>query len=197
MKKKTINERDWNILSVEVKTKNQVDTMNLADDLLIDEANINESFCNQPSLFAWWATVAAQARAIADKVKLEVEKQDDYIRKTLTGELDVEVRQQLELNGEKVTETKVTNSIFTHKKYKAEVEKLYELKEKYLEANSNAVVLEIGRDSMNQRKDALISLGAQVRNDANNLDLSLKKEQAAKVIKASKARKRHEEDTEE
>lgn len=182
-----MKEHDWDILKVEVKTRNNQNVMNLADDLKIDEDNINEAFINQPALYAWWATVAAQARAIADKTKLEVERQEDYIRKTLTGELDAEVRQQLEMDGEKITESKVTNGIYQHDLYKEETEKLYELKEKYLKDNENAVLLEIGRDSMNQRKDALISLGANMRNSLENTELTIKKQEAREVIKAARS----------
>lgn len=183
-----MEDRDWEILSVEVKTKKSTTSMNLAEDLVIDEYNLNEAFMNQPALFAWWATVAAQARAIADKAKLAVEEQEDYLKKRLIGELDTEVRQQLEMDGEKITETKVTNGIYCHERYVEESKKLYELKEKYLECNANAVTLEIGRDAMNQRKDTLISLGANMRNDINNLDLNIKKEQAKAIIAGKKSK---------
>lgn len=184
-----MKDRDMEIFKIEVRTKKSKDVLNLAEDLRIDEYNLNEAFCNQPSLYAYWATVASQARALADRAKLEVDKHEDYMRKTLVGILDVEVRRELEMNGEKVTESKVTNEIYCHEDYLAAQTQLYELKEKYLDANETAVTLEIARDAMNQRKDALISLGAQMRNDASNLELTIKKQQAKEVISKSKQSK--------
>lgn len=182
-------DRDWSILNVEVKTKRTKDVMNLADDLFIDEDNINESFINQPALYAWWATVAAQARAIADHTKLDVERQEEYIKKTLMGELDTKVRQELDMNGEKITESKVTNAIYASDEYKEATEELFTLKEKYLNDSETAITLEIARDAMNQRKDALISLGAQLRNESDNSDLSIRKQAAKDIVAGSKSRK--------
>ena len=94
-------ERDMSILNITVKTKNSENDVDLGADLKINSADINQDFCEQPAKFAWWATVAVQAQALVDRKKMEVDKQDDYIRKTLVGELDAEVRQEMEMNGEK------------------------------------------------------------------------------------------------
>lgn len=170
------------ILEICVKTKSSETNINLADDLFIDPANINEAFCEQPAKFAWWATVAAQAKALLDHKKSEVERWEEQLKKTLIGELDAEVRMTLEMNGEKVTETKVTNGIYAHPKYKEAQEKLYTLKDELLELQQKFVVLDIAKESMNQRKDMLISLGAQLRLEGGNSVLSMK-ENAAEVIK--------------
>ena len=69
------------------------------------------------------------------------------------------------MDGEKVTETKVTNAIYTHPEYISRKSKLAELQDKFSEADQQARLLEVGRDTMNQRKEMLISLGAQLRND--------------------------------
>lgn len=178
-------ERDMSILNITVKTKNSENDVDLGADLKINSADINQDFCEQPAKFAWWATVAVQAQALVDRKKMEVDRQDDYIRKTLVGELDAEVRQEMEMNGEKATETKVTNRIYIHECYKAEVAKLYDLKEELLELQQKSALLNVAKDAMVQRKDALISLGAQLRLEGNNsTDLSLK---AAEVIGKSRA----------
>lgn len=176
--------RDMGILEISVKTKKSENTVDLAEDLRIDSANINEAFCEQPAKYAWWATVAAQAKALVDRKKLEVDRKDDYIRKTLIGELDVEVRQELEMNGEKVTETKVTNNIYCHPRYKEETDELYELKSELNTLQQNLTTLEIAKESMNQRKDMLISLGAQLRQEGSNIDLSIKQasEKASSIV---------------
>ena len=138
--------RDMEILNFTVKTKNSENDVSLSEDLKIQSADINEAFCEQPAKFAWWATVAAQAKALVDRKKHEVERQEEYIKKTLIGELDAEVRMELEMNGEKVTETKVTNGIYVNKRYKEEVQKLYELKDELLELQEKWVLLDIAKD---------------------------------------------------
>lgn len=178
---------DMSILNIEVVTRTSTNQIDLAEDLRINSVDINKDFCEQPAKFAYWATVAVQAQALVDRKKMEVDKQDDYIRKTLVGELDAEVRQEMEMNGEKATETKVTNRIYIHERYKAEVTKLYDLKEELLELQQKSALLNVAKDAMVQRKDVLISLGAQLRLEGNNsTDLSLK---AAEVIGKNKERR--------
>ena len=54
-----------------------------------------------------------------------------------------------------------------------------------LEPQQKSALLNVAKDAMVQRKDALISLGAQLRLEGNNsTDLSLK---AAEVIEKSRA----------
>ena len=166
--------RDMSILEVLVKTRTSENQVNLAEDLAIDYVNINEAFCEQPAKFAWWATVASQAKALVDAKKVELERAEDYLKKTLVGELDAEVRMTLEMNGEKVTETKVTNGIYIHPKYKESQERYYTLKGELLELQQKMAILDIARESMNQRKDMLISLGAQLRQEGGNIDLIMK-----------------------
>lgn len=182
-------DRDMEILVVTVKTKNSENTVDLNEDLRIDSENINEAFCEQPAKFAWWATVAAQAKSLVDRKKLEIEAQDDYLKKTLTGELDYEVRTSLEMNGEKVTESKVTNGIYSHETYKSERDKLFAMKQELLDLQAQATVLDIAKESMIQRKDALISLGAQLRLEGSNTELSMKKLTANEVIGRNRASK--------
>lgn len=170
----SIQERDYSILSIEVKTRTSTTQMDLAEDLKIDSVDINQAFCDQPAIYAYWATVAAQAKALYDRKKLAVDKKEDYIKKTLVGELDTEVRMELEMNGEKVTETKVTNGIYVHSRYKEEIAELYEMKEELLELQAQVTTLEIAKDAMNQRKDMLISLGAQLRQEGGNVDITIK-----------------------
>lgn len=180
-------DRDMSILELNVKTKTSENTVDLGQDLKINSADINQDFCDQPAKFAWWATVAVQAQALADRKKMEVDKQDEYIRKTLIGELDSEVRMEMEINGEKATETKVTNRIYVHEKYTKEVKKLYELKDELLELQHQSAVLQVAKEAMIQRKDALISLGAQLRTEGNNsTDLSIKAAQASEIVGSGK-----------
>ena len=175
--------RDMEILEITVKTKSSETTLDLAKDLQIDPMNINEAFCEQPAKFAWWATVAAQAKALVEKKKAEIEQTEEYLKKTLVGELDAEVRTALEMNGEKVTEGKVTNGIYAHPRYQETQKRVFDLRAELLDLQQKYAVLDIAKESMNQRKDMLISLGAQLRLEGNNSELVLLKEKAAKTIK--------------
>lgn len=183
--KLTMDER-FSVLNIEVKTQSSTHQVNLGDDLLIEPEHLNDAFIEQPAKFAYWATVALQAKSLVDKKKLEVDKQEDYLKKNLIGELDGEVRKEMELNGEKITEAKVTNGIYTHERYQEEQAKYYQLKEELLELQNKFAVLDMAKESMNQRKDMLISLGAQLRMEGNNADLTIKTEAAKKVIGANK-----------
>lgn len=183
-------DKDMEILTFTVKTKKSENDVSLAEDLKISD-DINQDFCEQPAKFAWWSVVAAQAQALVDKKKLEIDKQEDYLKKTLIGELDTEIRQELEMNGEKVTETKVTNGIYCHERYVEHLNILYELQEEYQELKEKAIILGIAKDAMVQRKDMLISLGAQLRTEGvGTSELIVKTQQANEIIKANRGKKK-------
>lgn len=150
-------------LKLEVVTKESVTTINLADDLEINPDDIKEAYMEQPGKFAYWATVAIQAKYAYERKKQEVGRQDEYLRKTLYGELDKQTRLKMELDGEKITEARVSNNILTHPKYLSEQEKLYHLQDELLECQERYIQLDMAKEAMNQRKDMLISLGAQLR----------------------------------
>ena len=56
--------------------------------------------------------------------------------------------------------------------------KLHNLRDEYVEANEDACILEAAKDALNQRKEMLISLGAQMRTDMSNTELTMKKKVA-------------------
>lgn len=173
-----LSNKDLSILEVTVKLPQNSYDLDLAKDSQIDVNNLNQGFIEQPTIFAWYATLAALAKSKVTRLKREVEKQDDYIKKTLIGTLDSKVRKQLEINGEKVTETKVTNAIYADVEYISNIQKLNGLKDELTDAEENSAILDVARETMIQRKDMLISLGAQVRSDCDNTgDVGLKGEE--------------------
>lgn len=181
------NTRDTEFMRLTVEMSGKKYEQDLNEDLRINSDDINESYIDQPSKFAWWAVLAAQARAKADRIKSAIEKQDEYMRKILTGELDAEVRKRLELDGEKITEGKVTNGIYKDERYIEEMNKLHNLRDEYVEANEDACILESAKEALNQRKEMLISLGAQLRTDLSNVELSMKKK-VADILSYRKSR---------
>lgn len=191
------------LLKVSVTTNDEQYDLNVEEELKINRTNLSESYIDQPAKFAWYAVLAAKASAQAYALKNAIDQKDDYIRKQLTGKLDAEVRKQLELDGEKVTEGKVTNAINCHEEYLQEVEELNALRDKYVLIKEDADILMGIKEAFDQRKDMLISLGAQMRADMSNLELTMKEEeynstlsgidtkaQASEVIKTNKATKR-------
>lgn len=155
-------ERERVIQDIENLTQVQSD---LADDLKFTPEDINAAYMNQPAKFAYWAIIAAQSKSALDKKKLEVERQEDFLKKTLVGELDRVVRQNLETEGERVTEAKVSSNIFVHARYLEEQSKLYQLQEEMLELQQQYGLLYAAKEAMIHRKDMLVSLGAQLRQE--------------------------------
>lgn len=140
-------------------------SVNLADDLKFTPEDINTAYMEHPAKFAYWAVVAAQAKSAMDKKKLEVERQDEFMKKTLIGELDKIVRRSLELEGERITEAKVINNIYVHPHYLEAQAKLYLLQEELLELQRQYGLLYAAKDAMIHRKDMLVSMGAQLRQE--------------------------------
>lgn len=138
---------------------------NLAEDLRITPDDIKGDYINHPAKFAYWAVVAAQARAALDKKKLEVDRQDEFIKKTLLGKLDKRVRDELDDAGIRITEAKVTAGIYSHARYLAAMEELHTLQGEYLELQRQYNLLSAAKDAMVHRKDMLVSLGAQLRQE--------------------------------
>ena len=158
------------ILQIDVHTLTSHTKVDLAEDLQIYPEDIKGAYIEQSAKYAYWATVALQAKFLYDRKKQEVNRQDEYLKKTLYGRLDAEVRAMLEMDGEKITEAKVGNAINIHENYLAEQDKLYKLQDELLALQEQYQKLEIAKEAMNQRKDMLISLGAQLRLESSNTD---------------------------
>ena len=158
------------ILEIEVHTNKSRTTVNLADDLDIKSTHINTAYMEQPGKFAYWSTVALQAKFACERKKQEVNRQEEYLKKTLYGELDNLIRKNMEMDGEKITESKVASNICTNEQYLTAQAKLYELQDELLILQERYQQLDAAREAMNQRKDMLISLGAQLRQENSNTD---------------------------
>lgn len=181
-----MEKRDLSLLEITVKTHLSEDTIDLAKDLDLglSVGDLNQAFCDQPAMYAFWATAAAQAKDLLDRKETQVKRQEDYLRKNLVGILDEDVRSQIEMDGGKATESRVERAIYAHPRYQAAQEELYNLQDEVMELRSQYSLLLAAKEAVNQRKDMLISLGAQYRAEGNNIDVYLK-EKAAEVIRGS------------
>lgn len=148
--------------------------INLGADLLIDPDAINENFIDQPAKFAWWGVMCNYARQRVDRLKHDLTAKQEYQSKTLRAILDRQVREELEAMGEKVTESKVEMGVYASQEYQASQQAIVKLREELLEADHEYNMLQTAVAAMNQRKDMLISLGANMRAEWDNTDLKLK-----------------------
>ena len=158
------------ILNVQIQIDSSSYDIDLEEDLAFTEEEINKAYIEQPVKFAWWATIAAQTKSTIDQKKIEVERQEDYLKKTLTAELDIKVRRQLSEDGERITEAKVNSAVISHPEYRKAQLALYELEDELLDLTKQYNLIIAAKEAMIQRKDMLISLGAQLRQKLNNED---------------------------
>ena len=146
------------ILKFSVKLGDGVVDMDLAGDLKFSSEDLNTAYIEQSAKFAYWAVLATQSKTLSDKKKWEVDRYENYLKTTLEGELDNEVRITLTMEGEKITESKVESKIHTHPKYLEAVDKLNTLKTELIELQNQTNLLTIAKDAFVQRKDMIISL---------------------------------------
>jgi hypothetical protein len=163
------------------------------DDLLpIDDSDLNGEFTRQASLYAYVATLAARAEAYWLESKRDIERTH--------AETDKEVRRDLMMCDEKVTEGKVKAEIEVRRGYRdAQMQELDD-REQYL-------ILKALTNAMQMRGDMLVSLGAHLRHEANmtgmqinqfkkdlrNVTDGVEKERQSKRPKSKKGKKSRDE----
>ena len=142
----------------------------LEKDLKFTEEHLNTAYIEQASKFAFWATLAVQAKAKVDKKKLEIDQKEAYIKKTLMGKLDAFVRHKLADAGKRITEAQVINEIYVQPEYLTACDELWTLQEELSELQLQSGLLSTAKEAMIQRKDMIISLGANLRQEINNIE---------------------------
>jgi len=186
---------DLSILQIKVITSLGEFEGDLQGDLVINEGNLTESFVDQPGKYAWYAVLSSSSEATVEELKYSIDAKRDYINKTLYGKLDTKVREDLDEEGEKVTETKVTSRIYQEVEYINETAILNDLRAKYIEAVKTYGLLKAAREAMIHRKDMLVSLGAYKRAGIDNNELFIKseeitdKEERVKKVLSNKTKK--------
>jgi len=123
----------------------------LASDLKIDKVNLSDEFTKQASVYAWWATLSALAQEKYQHKRLE--------RKIVEAELDKEKRLTLGAeNNRRVTEKVVEREVHLDPRWR----KAYE---EEIEAAKEAAILSGATEALRQRKDMLVALGLQLREE--------------------------------
>lgn len=142
--------KDFTHIKVELDLDGVLHKGDLAHDLPINESNINAEFMVQPELFAWWATVMELAKDLVAREKYRLER--------VYAVVDHRIRRHYTTNspGTRITEKMVENEVISDKEYQ-------EAKFAYLKAKKQLGLLMAGKEAMVQRKDMLISIGANMR----------------------------------
>jgi hypothetical protein len=140
-------------------------TLKLGEDLAINEEDLDQLLCDQPSRYVRYATIAGMARSKVERLEYKLEE--------LEANLDLAIREKKEKQkvtkeegGEKLTEGKIKSIIITNSTRLALVNELMEAKEQYEISNA-------AKDASGQKKDCLISIGANRRAQYDS-ELSLK-----------------------
>ncbi len=140
-------------------------------DLKIDTANLNDELMRQPALFSRWAVLAVEARAERDSLEEKMKVTD--------AQLDAEFRQEAIEIGDKITEKKLFSKILLDPRHTLAMNDC-------LEARKAADILQVGaREAFSQRKDCLISLAANLREEHDS-DLHIKEKKAEEIIRRKK-----------
>lgn len=131
------------------------------DDLIPIGEDVSAEFTNQASSYAYVAVLAARAEALWLGTKADLKK--------AYAEADHEARLDLLSLGKKPTEPMVKQEVELRSDYRDAVdEELF-----YHEQHLIARVIE---QSMKMRADMLVSLGAQLRNEAQQLGMNTKRQ---------------------
>lgn len=142
----SIFEDKWNIDGVEYEST-------LADDLRLDRMNLNEEFEKHAEKFAFYST--------AYEICLDKERRAKAVLDRVYAILDSQARGDLAANGIKATEKKIENMVVTAPDYLA-------AQDEYFEAQRLVGLLKSARDAMIHKKECMVSLGANFRQEMNS-----------------------------
>ena len=150
MKRERVGEpmRDFNGLEVNFETARITYTANLDEDTQIDQMDLDTEFAEQPRKFAWWAMVCELAKDRVQVLKTQLER--------LYAQIDYKVRMEAVTAKAKLTEKMVENTVITNADY-------VKSQKEYLTARKDHAMLSRGVEALAQRKEMLISLGANAR----------------------------------
>lgn len=130
--------------------KTFIDPDRLQDDLNFSTNNISLAMTRQAALFAHYSNLSAQAAYQHDRAKQQVE--------LLEANLDQKFRDSLSMAGTKFTETSLKSLITKDSSYQSAVTRAHE-------ARAIAKMVDTAADSFRHRKDMLIQVGADLREE--------------------------------
>lgn len=151
---------------------NNVDYRNtLGEDLRVDRTNLEAEFAQQPIKFAYYSTLYELARDKEDRVKRELET----LYANIDAEKRAEAQQVLAQNPKfKYTEKMYENEVRTDERYDQKYNE-------YLQARKLTGLLKTAKEAFNQKKEMLISIGADAR--TGSTDMRVMETQAKETMK--------------
>lgn len=145
----------------------------LDDDIRIRAHDLDAEFLEQARKFSWWAMVAELAKDQMGRLKYELDQ--------LYARLDCKSRADAAANKVKKTEKMVENECITSPEYQ-------QAYQEFLEAKKHYGMLQAGREAFVQRKEMLISLGANYRAEGSADPVLLQEKAKAKAAEQAKRR---------
>ena len=132
---------------------------NLEEDLRVDRTDLDSAFATQHELFAKYATMHELAKDNLERTKRML----DILYAQIDREKRVAAKQEQAMNSKfKYTEKMCENEVITDPRYQ-------EMHIKLLDAKKLVGVLGVGKEAFAQRKEMLISLGANQRVGATSV----------------------------
>lgn len=157
-------------------------TSGLQEDLYINHADLQDEFLKQPELYAWWASTCELAKDLVARQKFLIER----LAATIDHQARMEAEEASQKLGKtvKLTEKMVENTVISNQEYQTAMFQ-------YLELKKQLGMLQAGKDAIEQKRDMLISLGANYRAEASSnprILMDAAKEQARKAREVSAAK---------
>lgn len=171
----TVNDKDWG--------------NPIADDVQIDNGNLDQEFLGQAEKYAWWAFLTEHAKDQVNQIKSELDvlyaRLDHKVRtKAQIAAVDAKAKKQVPV---KYTEKMVENEVITSNEYQ-------ELVARYNDAKKQAGLATAGMMAMNQRRDMLLQLGANYRTEGQADPIILKEAAREKAARYAEERERRKEE---
>lgn len=170
---------DWDVFKFEIKINDVEYKQTIGDDLRIDRSILDDEFCEQSTKFAYYSTLHELARDKEARLKRELE--------LFYANVDAEKRagaiQAQAANPKfKYTEKMCENEVKTDERYqKKQLE--------YLDAKKLSGILGVAREAFAQRKEMLISVGANARSGVTSARVL--SEQAKHITNTTKETKQN------
>jgi hypothetical protein len=160
-------------IKVEIEINKENYESELYDNLTIDDTDLDKEFVEQPRLFAWWAAVETLIKDLYETKKTQLKR--DY------AVIDARVREEGKITETRLTEKMIENTVITDPKYQIAENELAEIRKQFSLAH-------VGKEAFEQRKEMLISLGANRRSEVSANPIVKKEKNKIEVVHTIKER---------
>ena len=137
------------VLQFSLKMGTRTYNVDLASELKIDKANIDEEMTEQPMKYAWYSAIFEEANNEFNRCKLEVAELEAGI---------VTVLRERAKTGERLTEKVMDSEMRQFPSWST-------LQRKMLDAQSNLAMARVAKEAFQQRRDMIVSLGSLLREE--------------------------------